>query len=191
MDTDVVASTELAALAAAAATLARGDVVLHATEGVWGLAADAQNQAAVEKILAIKQRDRAQGLIVIADDAAAFAQELSKIAAAEVARIKATWPGSVTWILPNVRFAAWVTGEHPTVACRVPGHAQARALCAAFGAPLVSTSANVAGQPAHTDGDTADRQFGHQVGLVLAGATLDPGKASEIRTLDGRVLRRS
>ena len=127
--------------------LRAGGVVAHASEGVWGLGCDPFNRAAVERIHAIKGRSATKGLIVIAAKAEDFAPELAGLDAATAARVCASWPGAVTWVLANQRFPEWATGGRSTVAARVPGHAQARALAAAFGGPIVSTSANRSGEP--------------------------------------------
>ncbi|MFK7912996.1 MAG: L-threonylcarbamoyladenylate synthase [Pseudomonadales bacterium] len=170
------------------AAIADGGVVLHATEGVWGLACDPFCEAAVTRILTIKNREASKGLIVIGGTVDTFAHELEALSSAERDQVTAGWPGPFTWVLPGQRFPVWVRGVHAGIAVRVPGHPQARALAALAG-PLVSTSANAAGAPAAvTQQDALDR-FGDQVDVVLAGAVQNPGVASRLQTLDGAVLR--
>jgi len=173
----------------AAATLEAGGVVLHATEGVWGLACDPLKEVAVQRILALKGRAMEQGLLLIGADASVFAAELARQTDALAAAARASWPGPHSWILPNVSYPHWVTGGRDTVGCRVPGHPQARALCAAFGAALVSTSANRSGEPAIVDERHARREFAGEVDLMLPGQVLQPGKASTIHGLTGEILR--
>ena len=134
--------------------------MLHATEGVWGLACDPFDAQAVARLLALKRRPLAKGLIVIGASESCFTPELEALeSSAERKMVVDAWPGAVTWILPNVRFPGWITGGRDAVAVRVPGHPQARALAEAFGGPLVSTSANRSGEPAPTSGLKARRQF--------------------------------
>lgn len=192
----VLSGTRVAAIGwhigLAVRVLRAGGIVLHATEGVWGLACDPFNRSAVARLLAIKHRPVGKGLILIGDDAAAFDSELRLIDAPSRARIEATWPGAVTWILPQHRFPAWVTGDHERVAVRVPGHAQARALSAGFGGPLVSTSANEGGQPASRNCWQALRfatRSDPAVDYLLPGEVLGARGPSEIRTLEGATLR--
>ncbi len=173
----------------AARVLRAGGLVLHAAEGVWGLACDPDNAAAVARLLQVKQRELDKGLVLIGADEDAFAPELAQLPAADREQILATWPGAVTWVLPNRRFALWITGEHTTVAVRVPGHPQARGMAQAFGGPLVSTSANRSGFPPPTQALQARRHMAHLVDYVLPGHTLGRGSASEIRTLAGARLR--
>ncbi len=124
-----------------------GGLVLHATEGVWGLACDPGNSRAVEHLLACKERSVAKGLIVIGAGPECFAAELESLQGTVRARVEASWPGPETWVVPNQTFPPWITGGRRSVAMRVPGHPQARALCRAFGGPLVSSSANRSGRP--------------------------------------------
>jgi L-threonylcarbamoyladenylate synthase len=182
--------------------LQQGGLVAHATEGVWGLACDPWDAKAVRGLLALKSRSASKGLIVIGADAADFRCELEELTADDRQRVAASWPGPVTWILPNRRFPTWITGSRDSVAVRVPGHPQARALCRAFGGPLVSTSANRTGLPppgTHlqlrrrlTDAQRHTRAPGAPGLLyVLPGETSGRRAPSEIRTLAGARFRRA
>lgn len=170
--------------------LRQGGVVAHATEGVWGLACDPFDRSAVSRILALKKRPPDKGLILIADAAHRFAPELEALAAADRRRVEATWPGPVSWVLPTQRFPAWITGKgNGTVAVRVPGHCQARALCAGFGGPLVSTSANPSGHPATANELRVRRWFQGRISYLLPGQTQGRRGPSQLRALSGEVLR--
>ena len=164
----------------AARTLRAGGVVAHANEGVWGLACDPFNEAAVRKTHTIKGRDAARGLIVIGDGARAFEPELAVLGRAAAARVRAGWPGAVTWIVANARFPEWITGDRGTVAIRVPGHRQARALARAFGGPIVSTSANRTGEPPATTAEAVRAALGNEVDYLLFGAIGDHAGPSRI-----------
>lgn len=167
-----------------------GGVVAHATEGVFGLACDPFNETAVLRILSIKGRNVAKGLILIGSETQ-FHEELASIEAQQREAVLASWPGAVTWVLPSSRYPAWITGDHVAqVAVRRPGHAQARALCAVFGGPLVSTSANKSGETPALLLEEVHRHFGPLVDYVLPGQTLGgSNRPSEIRTLTGAQLR--
>lgn len=176
------AAAEHGEIARAVAVLRDGGVVAHASEGVWGLACDPFNQAAVQRVLDIKGRAAAKGLIVVAGASADFAAELDAVDDALAARIRASWPGAVTWLVGNKRFPPWITGGRDTVAIRVPGHAQARALATAFGGALVSTSANRAGAaPAGTAAEV-QRALGGEIDYLLPGET--GGRSGPSRILD-------
>ena len=170
--------------------LCRGGVVAHASEGVWGLACDPFDRLAVARVLAVKGRAAAKGLIVIADAAARFAPELDALDAAARTRIVASWPGAVTWLVGNRRFPPWVTGGRDTVAIRVPGHAQARALAGAFGGPLISTSANRSGDSPALRAEDVQAELGDEIDYLLPGETGPRGGPSRIiDAATGEVLR--
>ena len=181
-------------LTLATRALREGGLVLHATEGVWGLACDTFNAHGVNRLLELKGRSVSKGLIVIGADAAVFAPELALISADQASVVQASWPGPETWILPNQRFPYWITGEHSGVAVRVPGHPQARALAGAFAGPLVSTSANPSGLAPPTSMIRARGIFPAAVfpavsDYILPGEVLKPGSPSRIRTLAGKAIR--
>lgn len=130
----------------AARILAGGGVVAYPTEGVFGLGCDPQNAAAVLRVLAIKDRPVEKGLILIASDRAQLSGYVCPDPVMEQ-RIAATWPGPVTWLLPAGPLARpWLTGGGALLAVRVSDHPVAAALCRTFGAPIVSTSANLSGR---------------------------------------------
>jgi L-threonylcarbamoyladenylate synthase len=143
------------------------------------------------RVLELKARSPARGLILIGASAAVFAPELEALGAAARAEVESSWPGPDTWIVPNVRFPRWITGAHRGVAIRVPGHAQARALCQRFGGPLVSTSANPSGRPPPRTALGARRHFSSGAVHVLAGETLGRGRPSRIRVASTGVRLRS
>lgn len=128
--------------------LARGDIVAYPTESVWGLGCDPQNEEAIRRLLALKQRDPAKGLILVAatlDQLAGYIDIPSRTA---WRRARLTWPGPYTWVFPAGDGASpWLTGAHDTLAVRVSAHPVVQSLCRAWGGPLVSTSANRAGAP--------------------------------------------
>jgi L-threonylcarbamoyladenylate synthase len=174
----------------AASVLRGGGVVAHATEAVWGLACDPHDEAAVLRILTLKGRSVSQGLIVIGADPAMFERELAAVDAATAARVIRGWPGPETWLLPNRSFPEWITGGRADVAVRVPGHAQARGLCARFRGPLVSTSANRSGRAPARDQLSVRRHFGSRIDYILPGRVGGRANPSRIRdAVSGRLIR--
>ena len=141
-------------LTVAVAALRRGGVIAYPTEAVWGLGCDPFDHAAVTRLLAIKQRPVGKGLILVAGALVQFDGLLdwSALPADARSRVCVSWPGPHSWIVPaTAQVPRWITGDHAGVAVRVSAHPTVVALCAAFGGPLVSTSANPAGaDPART-----------------------------------------
>ena len=176
----------------ATAVLRRGGVVAHAAEGVWGLACDPRSDISVKKILDIKQREKEKGLILIGGLLEYFEKELSGVKPGKNKEIVDSWPGHHTWILPNLRdYSDWVTGGRDSVACRVPDHKQARELSTNFGAPVVSTSANLSGQAELTSEEAVREIFGSIVDFIVPGKVGYADGPSKIHFLDGSMLRGS
>src|SRR5688500_10328797 len=117
------------------AALRRGGVIAYPTEAVWGLGCDPFDEAAVLRLLAIKQREVGKGLILVAAHRAQFDGLLdwSVLPPDRVAAVDASWPGPNTWIVPaTAQVPRWITGAHTGVAVRVSDHPVVIALCEAF-----------------------------------------------------------
>ena len=131
----------------AAALLAAGAVVAIPTETVYGLAADATNEAALRQVFALKGRPLGNPLIVHLPDAIA-AQDWANGTGdpAVTALLARFWPGPLTVVLPaRPTVLPLVTAGSGQVALRVPAHPLARALLARFGGALCAPSANRSG----------------------------------------------
>ena len=157
-------------IAAAVEALRNGGVVAYPTEAVYGLGCDPSSRAAVAHVFELKQRPVGQGVLLIAAD---FAQvekyvDTDQLPADALARAQATWPGPHTWVFPrSAATPPWLAGAHAGIALRVTAHAPAVALCRAFGAALVSTSANRHGEaPARTAADVRSA-FGMELAYIL------------------------
>ncbi len=175
----------------AAQRLKRGAVVAYPTEAVWGLGCDPYNQQAVERLLALKSRSVAKGLILIAGSIEQFAFLLDDLPSNLLERLTSSWPGPSTWLVPHSqRIPAWIYGDHQTVAIRVTGHPQSAALSQAFDGPLVSTSANPQGQPAAKTSEQVTAYFGRQIDGLVSGPLGDAKQPSTIRNLlSGELIR--
>lgn len=179
----------------AVAVLRQGGVIAYATEAVFGVGCDPDAEAAVVRLLAIKQRPVEKGLILIAErlDQLLPYIDLAALTPAQRARVEASWPGPVTWIMPaRATTPRWLTGRFDTLAVRVSAHSQVQALCRAFGKPLVSTSANLAGEEPGRSADEVRVALGERLDYVLAGEVGGRANPSEIRDArSGDVLRAS
>lgn len=137
-------------IASAVALLIRGGVLAYPTEAVWGLGCIPFDGEAVHRLLAIKRRPVEKGLILVAADVAQFANVADWGALDETARarVQADWPGPHTWVVPALASAPhWVTGGRDSIALRVSAHPVVATLCRGLGGPIVSTSANLSGEP--------------------------------------------
>ena len=179
----------------AARILHAGGVVAHATEGVWGLACDPLDPAAVLRLLTLKQRDIERGLIVIGADSTQLDPFVASDADQAWARATESWPAAITWLLPAADNTPWwLTGAHDSIALRQTAHADSAALCRAFGGALVSTSANISARPPVRSTWQARARLGtHRrtlVDMILGGTPDTPGRPSTIRDArSGETLR--
>ncbi|WP_136248003.1 L-threonylcarbamoyladenylate synthase [Halomonas borealis] len=182
-------------LANAVAALRAGGVIGYPTEAVWGLGCDPDDAAALTRLLALKRRDPAKGVILVAADIAQFEPWLDGLDAECRALLATPRETPTTWLVPdNGRSLALVRGEHERVALRISGHPRVAALCHAFGGPVVSTSANRAGEPSAMSGAEVRAIFGEapegELAAVLDGPLGGHDRPSTIRDLiTDRVLR--
>lgn len=164
-------------------------MVAYPTEGVFGLGCRPDDAEAVARILEIKGRHAAQGLLLIAADTAQL--EGWADLPPDAPDLRSPEDAPVTWIVPATdAVPPWIRGRHRGLGVRVTSHPVARALCEAAGFPLVSTSANRAGEPPARNALVLRRRFGSLVDFVVPGR-LGPARGpSEIRDLaSGKTLR--
>lgn len=171
-------------IAEAARRFAAGDVVAFPTETVYGLGADATNEAAVAKIFALKGRPADHPLIVHFADPERLDQWAMSIP--REARVLAArfWPGPLTMILRrNARIPHAVTGGQETVGLRCPSHPIAQTLLSEFaeiGSGVVAApSANKFGHVSPTTAAHVREEFGPDL-FVLDGGACEVGLESTI-----------
>ena len=149
--------------------LNEGKIIAYPTEGVYGLGCDPYNQAAVEKLLALKQRPASKGLIILIAEWSQLAPLINSVPDDRLEIVRSSWPGPVTWIFPKATTTPnWLTGQHPSVAVRMTAHAVARALC--VDGPIISTSANLSGREPAMDMAGICSQFPYGIDGFLLGA---------------------
>jgi L-threonylcarbamoyladenylate synthase len=178
----------------AAATLLRdGGVLAYPTEAVFGLGCDPHDREAFERLFALKGRPATQGVLLIAADVAQLEPyiDFSAVPAQVMEQVLASWPGPNTWVFPrSAHVPEWVAGSHPGIALRVTAHEPAVALCRAFGAPLVSTSANPHGEVPARDLVTLERYFGTRLDGALDAPLGGLDRPTAIRdALSGAMIR--
>ena len=157
-------------VSAATRILSKGGVIAYPTEGVYGLGCDPFNEQAVKKLLALKERPIEKGLILIAANWQQIEALIQPLSSKQLEKIQATWPGPITWVFPaSDKAPPWICGEHFSIALRITDHPIAHALCEAFDQPIVSTSANVANQPAATSMAEVQKYFADKDVFMVQG----------------------
>lgn len=132
----------------AAATLKEGGVIICPTEGVYGISALASNEAAIKRVIDIKQRALNKGMIVVASSVAMCESiaDFARLSQNSMRLLHEKWPGHATFIVPaKPNLPAVLTGSRSTLAVRVTAFPLLSRLCELTGSPIVSTSANISG----------------------------------------------
>ena len=173
-------------------SLKQGEVIAYPTEAVWGLGCDPNNKKAVEKILQLKDRPIHKGLILVGADIEQFAPILNRLSCNQLDTLRATWPGHITWLIPDPDelIPKWIKGSHQSVAVRVSAHPIVQELCTSFGGPIVSTSANKAGEAEIRSRLILEEKFAARISCIVSGELGNAEEPSEMRDLlSGKLLR--
>lgn len=162
-------------------SLKGGDLIGLPTETVYGLAADAKNREAVNKVFAAKGRPADHPLIIHIGTLAELSEWAKEIPHEAYQLAEYYWPGPLTlvlkkqeWVLPEV------TGGQDTVAIRMPNHPLALALLKEFGSGLVAPSANRFGRISPTEESAVLAELGSKVKVILPGGRTRVGIESTI-----------
>ncbi len=173
---------DAAAIAAAARVLAAGGLVAFPTETVYGLGADATNGEAVARLYEAKGRPAFNPLIAHVSGLGA-AQAIARFNADAARLAAAFWPGPLTLVLPQApgcAVAALATAGLDSIGVRVPDHAVAQQILAAFGRPVVAPSANRSGHVSPTTAAHVRADLGGRIDLIIDGGATPVGVESTI-----------
>lgn len=174
----------------AAELLCAGEVVGIPTETVYGLAADATNEAAVSKIFTAKGRPQDNPLIVhIAElsDIERYAKDIPQLA---YTLAEAFWPGPLTMVLPKREIIPSITsGGLDTVGIRFPSNRLAREVIKACGKPLAAPSANLSGSPSPTSAAHVLSDMDGRIPAILDGGSCLVGVESTVISFEGEGIR--
>ena len=141
----------------AAQSLLQGEIIIFPTETVYGIAADAENDQAIEHLISIKHRPDNKPFPVMVKDIS-MAETLADLGMArEIA--KDFWPGPLTLILPAKSHLSDACIHEGTIGIRCPNHPIAQAILRIAGIPLAVPSANESGAPPATQTIEARRIF--------------------------------
>ncbi len=139
---------------AAVKALKEGDIILYPTDTVWGLGCDATNGDAVQRIFDLKQRDDSKSVIVLVSDADMLCKYVRQIPPITIDLLEVN-DKPMTIIYPGgINLSDKVIAPDGSVAIRIPQNEFCVEMIRRFGKPVVSTSANIAGE--ETPGCFAD-----------------------------------
>ena len=130
--------------------LREGGVILYPTDTVWGIGCDATNPEAVARVYEIKRRIDSKAMLVLLDGAGKLQGYMQQVPETAWMLLEATeGQRPMTIIYPNARnIAPNLLAEDGSVGIRVTTEVFSKALCEQLRRPIVSTSANVSGEPA-------------------------------------------
>lgn len=149
--------------------LRRGGVILYPTDTVWGIGCDATNAEAVKRVYAIKQRDDSKALICLVDSDARLQRYVRRVPDVAWQLIDSLKDGGkpTTIILDGaVNLAPNLIADDGSIALRITQEPFSKELCYRFQKALVSTSANISGEPAAQNYADIDPQIVEAVDYV-------------------------
>ena len=164
-----------------AALLACGELVAFPTETVYGLGADATNEAAVAKIFAAKGRPGDNPLIVHVARKSDIPPLVTHITPLAQCLMDAFMPGPVTLVMPKSRLIPdLVSAGLPTVGIRMPAHPVALNLIRHAGVPVAAPSANMSGSPSPTRAEHVEKDLSGRIPCIVDGGPCDVGIESTV-----------
>ena len=165
----------------AVSVLSGGGVVAIPTDTLYGIAAAALDESAVQRVFDVKERGLSSPLPLFVSDVDDFHEFGLRVP--DVARelAAAFWPGKLTIVVErSSRVPDIVTGGLDTVGLRIPDHPVPREIVARLAAPITATSANISGQPPLTSAEQVLRHLRDRLDLVVDGGRLRPSKPSTV-----------
>ncbi len=180
MKTELLPFSEQSAVKAAE-ILAHGGIVGIPTETVYGLAADARNEAAVRSIFEAKGRPQDNPLIVHISDISQLPPLVREVTPLAMKIAEKFWAGPLTMIFPKSDvIPAATSGGLDTVAVRMPSSPAARAIIDACGFPLAAPSANLSGSPSPTTAQHVLKDMNGRIPLIIDGGECSCGVESTV-----------
>jgi len=168
-----------------------GRVVVLPTDTVYGLAADAANKKAVERLFKIKKRKRNKPIPIFVKDIEA-AKKIAEIDKKQEKFLKKVWPGKVTAVLKKKKEQKIYGVDKKTIGLRIPKYKFITALLFKINRPLTGTSANISGKPASIKIEEALKQFEnerYQPDIILDAGNLPKNKPSKVVDLTGKKIK--
>ncbi len=171
----------------------QGGIIAYPTEAVFGVGCDPDNEQALQRLLAVKNRSADKGLILVAGNYSQLQPYIdeNQISQDMLNNMLARWPDGISQIVPkNKNISPLLSGKFDTIAIRVTSQPDVVDLCMQTNKPIVSTSANLSGrQPAKT-WQTLCPELIERVDFIIKGKTLGHKNPSKIiYALTGEIVR--
>ena len=189
MHTVLLNGTQKEDLAQAAHLLRIGEPVAFPTDTVYGLGANAQDDAAVQKIYDAKGRPSDKPLILLIHDKAQLEQFTNHVSDTAQKLMDAFWPGPLTLVFPLLEgtVSTTVTRGKTTIGVRMPNHPTALALLQLANVPVAAPSANLSGNPSPTTASQVAADLDGRIAAIVTGSVCNIGEASTIVDVSGDI----
>lgn len=173
--------------------LLEGGVIAFPTETVYGLAADATNPAAVERLFDLKGRPRNKSITLMVDSPKLLGHIACNLTVEARRLMEAFWPGPLTIVFQKRGANFRHVSDKETIGVRLPDHSVPLSIMQALARPLACTSANLAGAPECFTADEVERAFAGKLNLILDGGRLKdnpPSTVIDVASEPYRILRK-
>ncbi|HXV80777.1 MAG TPA: L-threonylcarbamoyladenylate synthase [Candidatus Binatia bacterium] len=168
-------------LAAAVGALKRGDVIVFPTETLYGLGADALDEAVVQKVFELKGRDPRHPIPVLVADQEMLHTLVAAIPTTAKKLMELYWPGPLTLVLPARRnIPKPLCNPAGGIGVRISSQPIAHRLIKGLGRPLTATSANPSGKEAARTVQEAKKYFAGRIEVFVDGGKLTSPSASTV-----------
>lgn len=173
-------------------TLRQGGIILYPTDTVWGIGCDAANQNAVQDIFKLKQREDSKSMLTLMSDIAMVSRYFPETEDIAFDLMEAAYT-PLTLVLPGAQHvASGLIAEDGSMGVRIPDDQFCQYLIEQLHRPIVSTSANISGQPGATVYDSISDDIKNGVDYICRHRRYEkePGKPSSIiKLLSGGVFK--
>ncbi len=177
----------------ASGVLRRGGLVAFPTDTLYALGASAAEPAAIDRVLTVKGRHHGKPLSVLVPSVEAATHLAAVLPDGVRLLMQAFWPGALTLVVKaSPTIPSILTAATGTVGLRMPAGPVAQALLAAFGGPIIGTSANKTGGADPAEAKTVQKAIGGQIEVILDGGRVTLGVPSTVvdcTTEPPRILR--
>lgn len=173
--------------------LKEGKTFVYPTETCYGLGCNALNAEAVQKIFRIKKRDDGKPVLIVFPNIEMAMEYIDWNEMLETIALK-YWPGPLTVVVEDLgkgNFPQGVRGNDGTIAFRISSHPFVQEITQAFGGPIVSTSANVAGEENPYTAEDIQKRFlkeEMQPDIIVDAKTLPPSPPSTVVKIENGQL---
>ncbi|MDR1517302.1 MAG: threonylcarbamoyl-AMP synthase [Dysgonamonadaceae bacterium] len=148
-------------------TMRNGGIILYPTDTVWGIGCDATNEDAVRRIFEIKQREDDKSMLVLLDNPAKLQTYMSEVPDIAWDMIELSDKPLTLIYTGAINLAPNLISEDGSIGIRITSEAFSKELCRQYRKPIVSTSANISGQPSPSHFGEIEAEIKNAVDYVV------------------------